>query len=174
MRINMRCIGTCLLLVALAGCQTTKAFEIVKDPKPDEEGFINRDTLQVVGVGYAPAAVTAATKRRSQAWAAAVINARMMVIDFLLSGLKTAEYQDKYMHLATRTGQFSASRYKPPIYSDELKKGGYRVDSMFESLGLKGYVHKRLSYDAKQGKMVILYRVIRAGLVERARTGFSE
>ena len=160
-----------LLLIFSTSCAVQKGFKIVEKPTDSSNGFISTDVLQMSGVGYPSPSTIDPDKLKVESFAAAVINARMRVFDYLLSELK-GDNPEKFMALIQRIGQFSAARYEP-IYSKELVTGGNKVDAIFETLGLKGYVHKK-QYDKKTKRTSVVYRIIRAGLVNKARNGFSD
>jgi hypothetical protein len=170
MRLLMLMVAAATVLV-LAACQTQSVFKVEEKPDDETVGFISDDILQAAAPGFCAKAQQDEKKRRAEASAAAVIRARMTVIDFLLAELK-ANDQDRYVELATRIGQFSITRYGEE-YGEELVKGGHRVDTIFETLGLRGYVHSE-KYNAQRGRIDVVYRIARAGLIHRARKGFTD
>jgi len=161
----------CLLFALFTACTGQGGFEIVKKPGPDSEGFLDPDTLQVVGIGYPSPLESDPLKQKQQSLQAAVINGRMRLIDFFLSELQEAKDTEHYVALARRVGNFSSSRYDP-IYGKELLKGGGRCDALLDMLGIRGYIYKS-TYELKTQKTWIAYRVVRAGLLWMARSGFT-
>lgn len=161
-----------LLLVLLAGCGGRGGFDIIdsRKVKKDTVGFLDPDTLQVVGIGYPSPLQNDPAARKSESLQAAIINARMLVINFFMGQLEEAKDEENYKALAMRIGNFSVHRYDP-IYGQELLKGGSMVDAFFDMLAIRGYVHEQ-TYDEKTHKSWVAYRVVQAGLLGRAKQGF--
>ena len=160
------------ILLLFSACGGSGGFEIIKKPKPDSVGFLDPDTLQMIGEGYPSPLETDPLKRKAQSMQAALINARMRLIDFFLTELKDAKDEEHYMALAVRVGSFSPARYDP-VYGKELLKGGSQCDAILDMLSVRGYVYKS-SYDLKTHRTRVIYRVVKAGLIGKAKSGFTQ
>lgn len=161
-----------ILIMTVFGCGGMKNFVILETVNDKSVGFVDGDTLQVVGTGYAGFQTLDSKEKMVQAKAAAVIKARMNVLDYLLSEVKAEDNKEYYISLVTKIGEFLSIRYDP-IYGKTLLDGGAKVDGIFNLLNLKGYTHK-ISYDAAKGFCKVTYRVVQANLREKAKRGFSE
>lgn len=160
-----------IFFINVYGCGGIQNFVIIKDVNDKSVGFVDGDTLQVVGTGYAGLQTVDSKQKMEQAKTAALVKARMNVIDYLLSEVKE-ESQEYYILLATKIGEFLSNRYDP-IYGKTLLDGAAKVDGIFNLLNLKGYIHK-FSCDAEKGFCKVTYRVVQANLREKAKRGFSE
>ena len=159
-------------LLVLPSCGGKGGFEIIEKPVVDSVGFLDPDTLQIIGIGYPSPAQNDPPKQKEESLQAADINARMLVIEFFVSQLIEAKDEDKYKALASRIGNFSPARYEP-IYGKELLAGGSTADALLDMLGVRGYAFK-VTYDPKTLKTWVAYRVIRAGLLGMAKSGFTQ
>jgi hypothetical protein len=161
----------CLCFLFFASCGND-SFKIVKNPKPDAEGFLNKDLLQVSSVGYAPKDPRLSLQQRqTQSYHAALIRSRMRVIDYLLSELQT-DNAEKYQAVVTRVGgRLSFERYDT-AYSPELAQGGQRADGYFELFSIGGFVYTN-TYTEDSGRCSMLYRVAKANLIVHAKNGFG-
>lgn len=168
---NYRIIVIITVFLAFLSCQAPGGLKVYKTFTDDTIGFINVDTLQAIGVAFSSFSQKNGTKRKIESEKAAVIMARMEVIEFLISTIKD-EGQEKFYALMKKIGQFSKTRYDP-VYSSALIKGGYRVDAMFEILGIRGYAHKK-KYFSTTGKTWVCYRIVKAGLLQKVKSAFIE
>jgi hypothetical protein len=147
-------------------------FKVIKDPKPDSEGFLSGEVLQASAEGLPSAATNLKpADRQAQSYRAAEIRARIRVVDFLLAELKTysaQKYQNVVMRLNT---QLALGRYDVR-YSPELELGGQRADAHFELFAISGYVHTN-AYNEATGRSRMLYRVVKANLLDHCKSGFG-
>ncbi len=160
-----------VLMTVIFGCGGMNNFVVMKTVNADSVGFVSDDILQVVGSGYAGLSTVDPKEKITQAKMAAIIKAKMNVVDFLQSKLKD-EGDKYYVSFVTLIGEFLSNRYDP-IYGKALLDGDARVDGIFNLLNLKGYIYK-VDYDAEKGFCKITYRLVKAGLMEKAKRGFSE
>lgn len=159
-----------LALVFFAGCGST-SFAIIESPKPDSEGFLSGDILQITGVGYPAADERDAVKRKKQALDAAVIYARLRAVEYLLSELQTESGEKAQTVLMKIGSRIMIDRYEP-VWSAELSQGGYKADGYFDLMTLNGFVFTN-TYEPLSGRAFIVYRVAKAGLVQFAKNGFG-
>jgi hypothetical protein len=148
-------------------------FKVLKNPAPDAEGFLNENTLQVTAVGFPSRGPgLSPAQRQREAYQAAEIHARMRVIDFLLTELQNENaslYQDVMMRIG---GRLPIERYEDLHLNPELLQGGLRADAYFELFSIRGHVHTN-TYNEATGRCFMLYRVVRAGLVDHGKNGFG-
>ena len=161
----------CLCFLLFASCGNG-GFKILKNPKPDAEGFLSADLLQVSSVGYPSRdPKLSPQQRQAQSYRAAEIRARMRVIDYLLSELQT-DNAERYQNVITRVGgRLSFERYDT-VYSPELLQGGQKADGYFELFSISGFVFTN-TYTENSGRCSMLYRVAKANLIAHAKNGFG-
>jgi len=162
----------CFLALFLPACGTN-GFKILSNPKPDAEGFLNKDTLQVTAVGF-PSRGSALTpaQRQREAYQAAEIQSRMRAVDVLMTELQN-ENAELYKNVVEKIGgRFPVERYEEPYYSPELLLGGQRADAYFELFSISGYAHTN-TYQEGSGRCFMLYRVVKADLVAHGKSGFG-
>jgi len=152
----------CLCFLLFASCGNG-GFKILKNPKPDAEGFLSKDLLQVSSVGYPPKdPKLSPQQRREQSYRAAEMRARIRVIDYLLSELQT-DNAEKYQNVVTRLGgRLSLERYDT-TYSPELVQGGQKADGYFELFSISGFAYTN-TYTENSGRSSMLYRVAKVNL----------
>jgi hypothetical protein len=163
------CVLCSLLVFSACG---SSGFKVLTNPKPDAEGFLTKDILQVSSVGF-PSKDPQLTprQRQEQSYSAAEIQARMRVVDFLMTELQS-ESSEKYQNVVTRLGgRLSMERYDT-VYGPELVQGGRRADAYFELFSISGYVHTN-DYTEATGRSSMLYRVVKADLVDHGKSGFG-
>jgi len=174
MAVRIYCgVLVCFFALFLSACGSS-GFKILKNPKPDAEGFLSKDMLQIASFGFPSrnSAQAPAAQRQRESYQAAEIHARMRVIDFLMTELQNdnaALYQDVMIRTG---GRFPIERYEDSHLNPELVQGGQRADEYFSLFSISGYVHTN-TYNQASGRTTMLYRVVKADLVDHGKNGFG-
>ncbi|HPH02073.1 MAG TPA: hypothetical protein PLM00_00835 [Spirochaetota bacterium] len=156
--------------LVLAACGGS-SFSIVKEPKQDTEGFLSPDMLQIVAVGYPAWKETDPVKRRQQATAAAETMARLRAVEYLMNELQN-ESAEMYQTVVMKIGSRLTTERYDPVYGNELADGGRKADEYFSLLSISGYPHTNW-YTSEDGRCLMVYRVVKAGLVAFGQRGFG-
>jgi hypothetical protein len=82
------------------------------------------------------------------------------------------ESGEKFQAVVLNIGsRLSSDRYDP-VYSSELEDGGRKADGYFTLLSITGFPQTNW-YTPSDGRCLMVYRVVKAGLVSFGRNGFG-
>ncbi len=167
----IRLVFTLLVAAVLLAACGGGAFSVIREPKPDSEGFVSSDVLQVVSVGYPAWNEKDPVKRKQQAVQAAETMARLRAVEYLMNELQT-ESAEKYQTVVMKIGSRLTTERYDPVFGDELADGGRKADGYFSLLSITGFPQTNW-YTPADGRCLLVYRVVKAGLVGFGRNGFG-
>jgi len=167
----IRLVFTLLVAAVLLAACGGGAFSVIREPKPDSEGFVSSDVLQVVSVGYPAWNEKDPAMRKQQAVQAAETMARLRAVEYLMNELQT-ESAEKYQTVVMKIGSRLTTERYDPVFGDELADGGRKADGYFSLLSITGFPQTNW-YTPTDGRCLMVYRVVKAGLVGFGRNGFG-